>query len=152
MLWLISVIVSGRHLSIQSHWISLYDFYLHLTTWKTGMVYSYIWIFNLSPGIFCVTWNSIPPLLISAKVLMNRMKAEITLFSRNPYECVSKWKCFHDNYKKLPVREMQFLERKWNPANKLQSRSLYHLSLVFPFLKGLVLSEAISQALWQELW
>lgn len=49
---------SGRYLSIQSLWISLYEFYLHLTTWKTGMAYSYIWICNLSLGIFWVQLNS----------------------------------------------------------------------------------------------
>lgn len=101
------------------------------------MVYGYIWICNLSLGIFCVKCNSIAPLLISAKVMRNMMKAEITLFSRNPYACVSKWKCFHDNYIKLSMREMQFLEWKWNPANKLQSVSLYHLSPVFHFWRCL---------------
>lgn len=50
----------------------------------------------LSLGIFCVKCNSIPPFLISAKVLLNMMKAEI-MFSRNPYACVSKWKFFMTN-------------------------------------------------------
>lgn len=119
MLWFISV-VSGSCLSIQSLWISLYKFYLHLTTWKTGMVYGYIWKWDLSLAIFCVKCNSIPPLLIPAEVLLNMIKGEITLLSRNPYACISKWRCFHDNYSKLPMRDMQFLEWKWNPANELQ--------------------------------
>lgn len=41
------------------------------------------------------------------------------VFQESICMCI-KVKIFHDKYRKLPMREMQFLEWKWNPANKLQ--------------------------------
>lgn len=146
-LWFMSVIFSGRLLSIHLLWISLYEFELHVTIWKTGCgvclcmniwpaIRHYLSKVQLNTSIINLSQNSAD--------VFTRWNLQITLFSRNPHcACIKgkrvSWKWPKTSCEGNAVLRMKMKSSK-QTSRHLISVSLYHLSPIFPYLKVLMSS------------